>query len=531
MSRLPSFSHRNTPAWALPSPASFSTTPSLSPPVSPANLSPHLRLLAHCHQLELAVRASTTGLLAALSPSQRWAAFLRLGEYRLSLWLEGADDRGAGGNLSREEKVLALPDDAVLCWYAWVLAGAGRGAYEDDCFRLFPVLTKKNKRGERVVRDFPVELLVRRIDEPALQEKGRKAWLRLCGPQPSDALSLLTDPSGVPLTCPCCARSQLAPLLTAPKSGFCESAFAHTCEGCKVPITREVLGLGRLMEELRKGTRPGSGGSGGSGGSREAGRAPGGEGLLAIKHLLASHPSALPFSLNLATSALRLSEFTQALASLGWLKEGWAEQEDGKAALKEAGGRYEKWHTHLLLASQYRDDAIEESLAAGMWDRGRKAWEAAYTTPFSLTPTSSSSPSLLSRLLPTSPSPPLPSSSLTGPSTAPSTHASVLVHLASQAKRRRKRKEGEKPAFLRSAGVGEEGDRVWVLGEEEARKGSGIVGVEGYTSPTAFSTPFYHPQSSDPSVSSPASLAALDEAAQAQARAANEAAQVRFWTR
>ncbi|GAA5890589.1 hypothetical protein JCM6882_002972 [Rhodosporidiobolus microsporus] len=717
MSRLQMLKGRRDPPWAPPLPSTPPTPSSSLPPpsssssappppaplVAPSDLTQHLALLRLFHALEQRVRSTSTGLLAALSPSERWGAFLRVGALRLSLWVEvvacspsplprGEKREGEKSGAMRwnwQDKVAALPLDAAVCWYAWALSGA---RYEGDVLRRAweGMSRTTGSGGGRVGRDFPVEILVRRANDSDLLQRGQALWSSSLAAaakarkQPSlialaawDATAVLAVPTGVEVECPWegCGVRQLVPLLTVNNHGYAEPLFSHLCSSpsCPTskPITREVLGVKNLLDDVRKkkaalprrprdeaeaerfrGERVQRGEEGrrrevegllgaslplctdptqpyllplytphsspsplsgraltsamhvrvevekalagvvlGRGGGasevsalEEVGRrVDEGSGLpkRVITHLTAhTTPHAL-FSTDVALSALRLSEFVAQVEGVGWLEEGWGESAEGEAGLREAEGRYERflalapkiagkegaplvppldvdfvWHTHLLMASQYRRDlierfgsvvvhydAIEESLAASQWDRGRKVREDKYASPLCTLPcyqtsssppgsslsakasgkirrlfsssSASSTPALPSLSASTSaassaappaytPTPssaaPLPPSSppngaTFGDPTAPSTHSSILFHRSKQDARRRKRREGEEPLFLRSP---DEGAGVWTVGEEEVTRGGGVVGVDNYSPPSAWSTPFTHPASFDP---------------------------------
>lgn len=111
--------------------------------------------------IESSVRACSTGSLAPLSPSQRWAAYLRLAAVRLEKWVyliaEARTTRRTW-----EEQVNALPDDVALVWHAWMIAAPRR--YEDDVRRVWwDSLTEYGSAAgrEAPLRGFPLILLVR----------------------------------------------------------------------------------------------------------------------------------------------------------------------------------------------------------------------------------------------------------------------------------------------------------------------------------------------------------------------------------
>ncbi|GAA5970298.1 hypothetical protein JCM11641_001653 [Rhodosporidiobolus odoratus] len=592
-----------------------------SPPaalVSVRELQGHLALLGSFSVLEAHVRSSSSGNLLPLTSNQRWSAFLRLGALRLELWL---DYIASSKHVDWEDQVAAIPDDAAVCWHAWVIGG-GNGRYEEDCLRRYgDVLARVTSDGRAfVAKDFPMSLLVRRFSDAAFAQTGAELWQSTFEREPRlatfaecNGVELLAESQGFELQCPVetCLRSQYFPFLTDSNVGFCLPDFVLPCESCKVPITRELFGLQRFLNDLcapdlyEAPTRPDNESKvkaamkrrtkfaqlGGilsgvlchSANPEKAylastalddsyGKSMVTAGLVCqdikaaiesalslqstaadrntevklrrledvetllkertdlpdrlITRILSSYTTSHPFSLDVALSAYRLSEMTATLASLGWLDPSFNGSEEAVAVLAEAAEWYEvlvdtcepvlkegpliapldidfvRDVTDRLGFFVPHEDAVEETLAAQQWERLAKAWEAKNKKPLSVFALSSSSTTigskLKSRLLrPSSKSkssePSTAPPSFHASATVPSTHLTVLVDFPKQDARRRKRREGETPMFLRSAssrGEGEEG--AWVLKGEEAKRGSGVIGVEGYTTPTGWTTRFIH---------------------------------------
>ncbi|GAA5988443.1 hypothetical protein JCM10908_003567 [Rhodotorula pacifica] len=312
--------------------------------------------------------------------------------------------------------------------------------------------------------DFPLQQLAERFhDRKPTEEQlaGVVAWTEMTR-LPWDALDMLVRDATVSIECPFCETEQDVPLLTEAKTGFCDVNFAQPCQSpahaCSAAeargrtITREVLGIKRLLDDLALqptclpetdpgwseakrreveakvvrrlvggilsltkerdawSTRP-------SAYSivsatlvqKEAARA-----LQKILHLLSAYTTPHAFSSDIALAANRLSEFTNSLASLGWLERSWFDSLAAETFLGQSVERYTKtleiaakatkdsplvvpldtdlvWHTHLLCPSRYRldvyntagrfidhHDAIEETLACDAFARLAKLYKTCW---------------------------------------------------------------------------------------------------------------------------------------------------------
>ncbi|POY72739.1 hypothetical protein BMF94_4146 [Rhodotorula taiwanensis] len=230
--------------------------------VSVTAVAAHLDVLRRFATIESSVRACSTGSLAPLSPSQRWAAYLRLAAVRLEKWVyliaEARTTRRTW-----EEQVNALPDDVALVWHAWMIAAPRR--YEDDVRRVWwDSLTEYGSAAgrEAPLRGFPLILLARRFASAGAglaEQEGQQLWIRKTG-LAWDGLQTLLDPEPlIRYQCPACETELKTPALTPEGTGFCDMGFSAVCTnetcfhgGDSSPcITRETLGVKRLLDDLR----------------------------------------------------------------------------------------------------------------------------------------------------------------------------------------------------------------------------------------------------------------------------------------
>lgn len=126
----------------------------------------HLSLLSHFSALRSRVLSSSDGALARLAPSTRWSAFLRLATYQLEVWLSRvcARDGSHGPGSKWERGVAALPVEAALVWWAWMVGAGGASGYEEDVRRCWGRELRRKlpgTGGKSELRDFPVVDLVR----------------------------------------------------------------------------------------------------------------------------------------------------------------------------------------------------------------------------------------------------------------------------------------------------------------------------------------------------------------------------------
>ncbi|GAA6044105.1 hypothetical protein JCM8097_003209 [Rhodosporidiobolus ruineniae] len=254
------------PAPSAPSSSSHPARPSKRASaytiVTPSELAAHLTLLRFFRQLGARVRAASSGSLASLSPAERWSAYLRLGALRLQAWLDNLAQDPALEPLSFSAVAAACPDDAVVVWHAWCIAGGGTGRYEEDCIRRWwdGMIKLGQKTGGWTPRRFPLKFFARRIDPKASTPRNPELWERQTrnsrqkGVLGWDALAVLArgEELGVAVACPReeCTGLQTIPLLTPSHTGFLQPLFSIPCERCKQPLTRPLLGLARMFETL-----------------------------------------------------------------------------------------------------------------------------------------------------------------------------------------------------------------------------------------------------------------------------------------
>ncbi|GAA6021607.1 hypothetical protein JCM8202_002349 [Rhodotorula sphaerocarpa] len=544
--------------------------------VSVTALAQHLAVLRRFAALEQSARACTAGRLGALSPAARWSAYLKLAAVRLEKWaylIADAQNR----RRSWREQVAALPEDAALVWHAWMVAAPRR--YEDDVRRVWwDALVRECGAGRYApMRDFPLEQLAQRFEggiTPEDESAGKELWARKTG-LPWDALETLTAAdSTVEIDCPACeavlkatrqrvshealgVKRLLDDLELKPgripdselgwskaKKLAVEARAVRKLVGGVLPLThdptslltrpgpRSIVHASLVHEELAKALLE----------PRAADSAPKAvptreevKRLLQrrtelsdrmILHVLSAYTTPHAWSTDVALATHRLSEFTHAVDSLGWLDPSWGASDEGSKALQACLERYKKmlplvrkptkkgpltvpldidlvWHTHLLHPSRYRaeavelagqyighNDAVEESLASEAFDRLAKAWRRRYHEPLSdWAPSQNPLAKGLSRMRKTRRADDTNSNSW--PASRPSTHASVLVHTEKQVPRRGRRLEGDlDPPFLRTKSAADqdgEEEGVWAVNEKVARAaGSSILGVDDFSPATCW---------------------------------------------
>ncbi|BGP43997.1 Karyopherin transporter [Rhodotorula kratochvilovae] len=384
-----------SPSSSLP-PAYFPLPASdPSSPAPPSLLTAHLSLLSHFAALRTRALspAAARGALAPLAPRARWAALTRLSAFQLEAWLSRvcARDGSSGPGSAWERGVAALPIEAALVWWAWMATGR---MYEEDVRRVWGrELRRRDGRGGWVLRDFPVQDLVDRLEgrlSLLVAQRGRQLWEDKTGDAAWDLLEMLQDGEACMwVECPWCGEGCETPLLTPAQTGFCDPSFLFPCPSasCGRPMTRETLGISRLLEDcaedgtlslstsllsppttptslsrtlvsaaltsqdLQRALRPLAGPKGELTDrvgtlvqvEKELER---GSGLpsAVIRHALSAYTTPHPFALDLALHVQRLAGgLLDALSAPGvrWLAPGFAHGEGGREALEKARGRYD----------------------------------------------------------------------------------------------------------------------------------------------------------------------------------------------
>ncbi|BGP57272.1 hypothetical protein JCM8202_002849 [Rhodotorula sphaerocarpa] len=417
--------------------------------IARSDVQAHVRLLAAFDKLRQAVEAHTEGVTAGLDPASRWAVFIEIAIYRFELFLRAQSAMGADGDADH----VLPPLDVAMVLHTYM---TNPFRFNEDRLRIWPVL---ERLSQSLLRDVAFA-----VDGSSLQllvsATGKSAWSSLTN-SPFDPLENLSQTRGRATPDIAGFPSVDVPWLAEDATGYAQQGFRAETEG--LVYTHASLGIAKLASDVIR-CKPDPlmtlantvitpwylpKEPVGSGGARWVAtrlarapvvqRAETGQDLAAawkydrntvedafktalgitkqhgIDGLLSSYRRGEPFSLDLAPSVLRQTEFSRSLRTLGWFEPGRLDEDT--ATLDRLIARYHgfmdliaadpylvaiptmdvelAWQTHMLKRSYLtdmkqevgrlvdHDMAIEESVLARLFAETSDAWIARFKVPYS----------------------------------------------------------------------------------------------------------------------------------------------------
>ncbi|KAG9048660.1 hypothetical protein FS837_012288 [Tulasnella sp. UAMH 9824] len=218
--------------------------------VMPSELQAHLVLLGAFHRLREEVR-TLKGVKAdiPMEPDERYSVFLQRAVYRFEQWAvrmistgeDGEDE--AMGEPRRLTPNEVPPLDVMMVWHTYML---NPRTYYEDCLRKLPGLVK--------IGSFPLLQLAESIDQETLlphpsSESRVAAFSSLTG-QSFDPPTNTTSEETVTLFCPSCSEANSIPWITYKGDGYAQRAFACACAHCQFEFSRETLGVRKFFEDM-----------------------------------------------------------------------------------------------------------------------------------------------------------------------------------------------------------------------------------------------------------------------------------------
>ncbi|PCH36330.1 hypothetical protein WOLCODRAFT_146214 [Wolfiporia cocos MD-104 SS10] len=213
-----------------------------APLVEAKHLQAYLRLLGAFRALRAAIEACGDArlpeLVSFLDAPDRWAWFVGLAVERFQRW--AAAVRPADFEAWVREQL--PPVDVLMVWHAYMLSPEW---YAEDCDRL-PVMRRLKGMSGWLL---PASIVLGDLTTYRPTPERVSSWFAQTNTpyDPLDAAAFMTHKE---LKCPQCEGLIQAPYVNVTGTGYTQQNFVIACPECTLEITRDVLALGKFIEDL-----------------------------------------------------------------------------------------------------------------------------------------------------------------------------------------------------------------------------------------------------------------------------------------
>ncbi|KAG8946582.1 hypothetical protein FRC04_011560 [Tulasnella sp. 424] len=210
--------------------------------VTPSDLQAHLVLLGAFHRLREEVRTFKGNSDVPTEPDEGWAVFLQRSLYRFDQWaVQMIGGEGQEEVLGEGPRVLApnevSPLDVIRVWHTYML---NPRTYYEDYLRKLPGLLQTGRLNRP--RALP----------PHPPSGNRVSAFNSSTGQPFEPPVNTTSDETVTVFCQSCSQPNTTQWITFKGDGFAQRGYGCICENCRLMFTREALGVRTFYEDMEK---------------------------------------------------------------------------------------------------------------------------------------------------------------------------------------------------------------------------------------------------------------------------------------